>query len=245
MKWINQMLTLALPGCLALLLTACQSQGVPATSPSPVQEPAVSIPLNEEAQAIPVPSFLDEEQQTLYRQAYSLYSHMFGGETTAIEYPELEPEQAVDWSEYETVELDGMLYYVSRGPFADWADFDAAVHAVFTDTFWAEKNAYSIYREWEGKLCFLDASRGAGYYYNEYFPDEFVLESQTDSEIDFTLIGHYSPVWPREGESYEERDARLAREYDYTLEFPIRMVLTEEGWRFEEFHAALADEAEQ
>ena len=28
----------------------------------------------------------------------------------------------------------------------------------------------------------------------------------------------------------------------YTLEFPIRLVLTENGWRFDEFHSALLEE---
>ena len=264
----KRILALAAPCCLAILLAACQSPAEPANSPglapsvssstAPSPDPAITpapsptpeetvdlnILLTEDAQTISVPSFLDEEQQTLYRLAYSLYIHMFGGVTTAIEYPELHPDQTVDWSNYETVELDGQLYYVSEGPLANWSDFDTAIHAVFTDDFWAKKNEYNVYREWESKLCFLDLSRGAGYYYNDNFPDEFILDRQTDTEIDFTLIGHYSPVWPREGESTEERDARRAREYDYTLEFPIRMVLTEAGWRFDEFHSALADEEE-
>ena len=32
--------------------------------------------------------------------------------------------------------------------------------------------------------------------------------------------------------------------YDYTLEFPIKMILTEDGWRFDEFHSSLRDERE-
>ena len=44
-----------------------------------------------------------------------------------------------------------------------------------------------------------------------------------------------------DGESPEQRDARLAAGYDYTIDFPMRMVRTQDGWRFDEFHLAGTD----
>ena len=124
------------------------------------------------------------------------------------------------------------------------------MRGVFTNSYWDGRNSVGfedgepipIYRDIGGRLGIIDLSRGAGYYYNENFPDEFRLDARTDDTISFTLIGHYSPVWPRGGETPEERDRRRAAEYEYTLEFPIRMVMTNNGWRFDEFYSSLADE---
>lgn len=123
------------------------------------------------------------------------------------------------------------------------------IHHLFTDSFWNSRNnalgdnqSVPIYRDVNGRLGMVELSRGSGYYYNENFPDEFRLDSKTENTIAFTLIGHYSPVWPKEGESSEECDKRRKQGYEYTIEFPIKMVLSDDGWKFDEFHSALADE---
>ena len=48
----------------------------------------------------------------------------------------------------------------------------------------------------------------------------------------------------REDESAEDWNKRLESGYDYTLEFPIKLVRTQDGWRFDEFHSAMADQRE-
>ena len=58
--------------------------------------------------------------------------------------------------------------------------------------------------------------RGVGYYRDDSRPDTF------------TLTGYYSAP----GGGGEE----------YTIDFPIRMVRTEAGWRFDEFHETTVDE---
>ena len=203
-------------------------------------------PMMESYASIAVPSFLTEGQQELYRRARALYQAMFGGDTIWIDWFY----SAADNTPYESVELDGYFYTLAQGRYRQWEDFDAAVRSVFTNAYWDGRNSVGaedeepipIYRDIGGRLGIIDLSRGAGYYYNENFPDEFRLDEQTDNSITFTLIGHYSPVWPRWNETPEERDRRRAEEYEYTLEFPIRMVLTNNGWRFDEFHSPLADE---
>ena len=82
---------------------------------------------------------------------------------------------------------------------------------------------------------------GGGYYYCEDIPDDFRLEKSEENEIVFTLIGHYR--------NFEKATDEITTEdgmsgYDYTLEFPIKMILTEDGWRFDEFHSSLRDERE-
>ena len=198
------------------------------------------------------PDFLTVQQQHLYREARALYQSMFGGETTFIDDFLSDGAPRLDPDPYESVEMDGYTYLLAKGRYRRWEDFDAAVHGVFTDAFWDSRNlrlgddgTVPIYRDIDGRLGIVELSRGSGYYYNENFPDEFRLDSQTGDTISFTLIGHYSLPWPREGETYEERDRRWAQGYEYTLEFPIKMVLTENGWRFDEFHSALADEEER
>ncbi|MCI9605674.1 MAG: hypothetical protein HFF03_03230 [Oscillospiraceae bacterium] len=236
---------LALALGLSLALTACgpKEAAVPSTTLPPVTEACRA-----RMDAVTVPDFLNEEQQEQYRFAHYLYGHMFGGETTAVEelFPLVHvPVEGYEGAyTYESVEYGkDFFYYRSTVPYAD---FDAAVRSVFTDRFWEERSGITegqpIYADLDGTLIMAELSRGAGYFYNENFPDEFRLEEQTEDKISFTLIGHYSPVWPKEGESYEERDARLLSGYEYTHEFPITMVLTEKGWRFDTFHTALADE---
>ncbi len=208
-------------------------------------------PLSEEDMSIVKPDFLNDEQQMLYCRAYSLYQHMFGGDTSGIEYDELMSKEEVNAFQYETVDIGDYTYKKALGRYRYWEHFDAVIHSVFTHRFWNERNILSIenesgiYLEKDGDLYFLELGRGSGYYYNENFRDEFVLLEKTDSEILFTLIGHYTPVWPKEGENSEQRNVRRAKGYDYTIEFPMKMVRTENGWRFDEFHSALADEKDE
>ena len=202
-------------------------------------------PLQEADWAIAVPNFLTEEQQLLYRRAYSLYRHMFSGDTNMIEYAEtLDADNSPVYGT-ESVQIGEYSYVKSQGRYQRWSDFDAVIHSVFTEDFFAGinqlSNGYEIYLEHDGALYFLDLGRGSGAYYNENFADDFILERKIDSEILFTLIGHYSDIFPRDGETPEDYEERRKQEFDYTLEFPIKMVLTQDGWRFDEFHSAPAE----
>lgn len=231
-----------------VVATPTPSPAEPTPTPTPTP-PTLDFnmepPLDEFSASIAVPDFLTEEQQDLYRRAHCLYQHMFGGETTALD--NIRPDVEMGYDEPEVIE-DGLYYYPATGRYRNWADFDAVIHGLFTDDFWQRRNTLEgdppryIYREIDGRLWMADLSRGSGNYYNENFPDEFRLDRRTEEEISFTLIGHYSWVYPREGETSEERDARRKREYECTQEFPIKMVLTEDGWRFDKFYSALADE---
>lgn len=67
----------------------------------------------------------------------------------------------------------------------------------------------------------MDAAMGDSEY-NANFPDEYRVKRQSDEAVEFTVIGHYSNPFLREGETAEERDLRLEDGYDYTLEFTLQ-----------------------
>lgn len=200
------------------------------TIPAPTLNIAEEPPLDEGALAIDVPNFLTEEQQLLYRKAYRLYSLMYGGDTTYIDYFDADKYDPLDFAEY-----GAYTYQLAVGRYRNWADFDQVVHSVFTDSFWQDKNDDRTYMEYDGRLAIL---AGSPIYncYNDNFPDKFKLVSQTDDSIVFTVTGHYSFPFILSSESKEQRDHRLATTYDFIQEHTISMVLTEEGWRFDEYH---------
>ena len=209
----------------------------------------ISIPLSSYAQSTAVPDFLDADQQLLYRQAYTLYTSLFGPITAAIDtWPGPWP-APVDSPLSHEVQVDGEFYYPATGLFARWDDLETAVLSVFTREFWDRHNDrqhndgshYSIYTNVDGQTYYIAAARG-NHGTNPNFPDTFHLPTRTETEISFVLTGHYSENYPLEGESFEERDARLADHWETYCGFPMKLVLTENGWRFDEFYCANTDE---
>lgn len=234
---MKKLLFAALAALTLLFLAGCAAKPVePETAEYYLTDE--DVPLDERALSRAVPDFLTEEQQTLYRQAAALYDAMFGGETTGIDYAFPAPDALTD--EYSTYTPDGSDYTYIRSDcrWQEWADFDRVVHGVFTDRLWAELNetdfdgAPSVYIERDGQLYILDCSYG-GQYYNNVFPDEFTLVEQADERIAFTVTAHYSYPYPRQGESYEERDERMKTSYEFTLTFPVVLLRTDAGWRFD------------
>lgn len=72
-------------------------------------------------------------------------------------------------------------------------------------------------------------------YYNSNIPDEYTLTSRTDDRIDFTVTAHYSYPYPRQDETEAERDERLETSYEYTRTYPVTLIYTDAGWRFDAF----------
>ena len=216
----------------------------PSTDPQPTQ---AQPPLGQEELAVSVPDFLDEEQQDLYRRAWSVYVHVFGLDTTGVDYAEQYPGDFPS-EPYESFEEGGYTYLYAKGLYRDWVDFDALLRGVFTDSFILEHNylggEQKIYMEKDGRLCFVAASKGGRYWQNGYFPDTFELLYRSENEISFYLVGYYSYTYPLEGESAEAREARLKAGYEYALRFPITMVRTEAGWRFDTFYDTSIDEGD-
>ena len=229
-----------IPTVLVLLLLLAGCEAKPDTSDPPQSAEYyltdTDLPLNDTAQLHAAPAFLTEEQQMLYRQAFALYSAMFDGETTGID--SIFPAADVQ-TEYDTYTPDDSVYtYISsHSRWRSWADFDRVIHALFTDALWSACNDSGnapIYLEHDGRLFILDCSYG-DQYYNSNIPDEFTLTAQTDDRIDFTVTAHYSYPYPRCDETYDERNKRLETGYEYTRTYPVTLIHTDAGWRFDAF----------
>ena len=199
------------------------------TIPAPTLNIAAEPPLDETALALDVPDFLTEEQQLLYRKAYFLYTHTFGGNTDLIDIFDADPDSYV----FSSANYGFYSYQIASGRYQNWADFDQVVHSVFTDDYWQQTNCfpgadgitYPTYMEYDGKMAFISSARG-GSWYNDDISDQFKLVSKTENTIEFTVTGHYADPYDRT---------------DFQLTFPLRMVLTEDGWRFEQYHCVPTD----
>ena len=238
---MKRLLSVLLAALLLLALAGCAAKPAePETTDDYLTDE--DVPLYERALALAVPDFLDAQQQLLYRQTAALYDAMFGGETLAIDtdFPAPDRDGSPVYTVGYTPDGSDHRYILSESRYRSWADFDRVVHGVFTDRLWTDLNDTglgdhsSLYIEHGGQLYILDCSYG-DQYYNPVFPDEFVLVEQTDERVEFTVTAHYSYPYPREGESYEERDERLETSYEFTLTFPIVMLRTDAGWRFDVF----------
>ncbi len=50
------------------------------------------------------------------------------------------------------------------------------------------------------------------------------------------MTAHYSyPYPPRQDETEAERDERLKTSYEYTRTYPVTLIYTDAGWRFDAF----------
>lgn len=220
----------------------------PTLSPTPTPEltldPTQEPPLLEIDLEIPVPEFLDAEQQTLYRRAYILYGMIFACTTeNRYDYIDaLNPYPNEPWRDFYVGET---RYAYVRGRYRNWADFDAMVHNIFTDRWFQEwntmPNGLPKYQEKDGRTCAITLIRFGYGARNEYFPDTFTLLEQTEDCIRFSLAGYYSHCGLLEGETSEECTARLKAGYEYTEEFEIVLVRQEDGWRFDAFYTTDLD----
>ena len=49
------------------------------------------------------------------------------------------------------------------------------------------------------------------------------------------MTAHYSYPYPRWDETDDERDKRLETSYEYTRTYPVTLIYTDAGWRFDAF----------
>lgn len=176
-----------------------------------------------------VPDFLTEEQQTLYRKAYTaykqfaLYTDGFG---------------STEWSPVTVEEYDNS-FCVGDGSITTWNDFETAMLGLFTPDYLEALNIninvlgdgttyrYVHFADYQGQLAFSDGARGSSITY--LGPDTFELISQTEDEIRFYVIGTY--------QDYVENEAgELVQEGEITQQkYEIVLTHTENGWRFSQF----------
>lgn len=188
------------------------------------------------------PRMLGDGLRALYRQASTLYWHLFGESTWEIcHIGSSSPGDPYLYDPAATVERDGLTYIRATGQFARWDDLMAAVDGLFTRNFWDSRNqwdGHELFINVDGDTCFLPASRKNGDY-GGHFPAPFTLVEQTEDSVTVTLTAGYNRY--REGEDEAAWGQRLERGYDYTVDYPIRYVKTADGWRLDEFHYGFTD----
>ena len=180
---------------------------------------------------VPVPEFLNEEQRTLYAQALSLYSRLFS------------PNSEIAFSDgdgtAEGVEYNGK-YYCPTHVYGSWDEFEETLLSVFTQNFWTIRNKDDLYVNINGTMHYVPYARG-GYGYNENFPETFRLVEMTEDTVSFLMTGYYIESRHEPGITDEQWENWLAANWEYSVEFPMRMVWTANGWRFDEFYSAMLD----
>ena len=226
---------------LALSVTGCTgensssgSSSEPSSSQTQLQEdpvdPETAAALELVAEAdCEAPDFLTEEQQTLYRKAYTAYKQ-FSLYTDGFGSTEYNPV---------TVEEYDNSFYVGNGSITTWKDYETAMLGLFTPDYLEELNLtvteledgttlrYACFADYQGQLAFSDGARGSN---NAYIPpDTFELISQTEDEIRFYVIGTYH--------AEEENEEGMLVWTDETTQQKYEIVLThtENGWRFSQF----------
>ena len=201
-----------------------------------------AIPLDDYALSAPVPDFLDEEQQLLYRRAYALYYSLFPCSNDSAHFLPAQgiPEPA------EGVERYGITYAPEYGRFNRWDDFERAVLSVFTRDAWDAKNGphatggAPVYIGVDNRTYYISYGRGGGDY-NGSFPETFRLVERTEDAVEFVMTGYYTNWAELPGETFEEHLARQ-EQWEYSIDFPMRLVKTEDGWRFDQFYLAVTDD---
>ena len=167
-----------------------------------------------------VPEFLTADQQELYRAAYYLYYHFDVSSGFAFD--------TIDENSPFIVGDTGRSYYRDTGfaqlfpPFAQhWI---ACLRQTLPTVLLT--NIKTISRAMTA--CFISAfvgDRGGNIFYKS---SEFSLISETADEIRFQLIGHYDEAGP----------GGSASSSPYTETCEVKLVNTENGWRFAGFAMA-------
>lgn len=226
---------------LAFSVTGCtgensssDSSSEPSSSQTQLQEdpvdPETAAALELVAEAdCEAPDFLTEEQQILYRKAYTAYKQ-FALYTDGFGSTEYNPV---------TVEEYDNSFCVGNGSITTWKDYETAMLGLFTPDYLEELNLtvteledgttlrYAHFADYQGQLAFSDGARGSN---NAYIPpDTFELISQTEDEIRFYVIGTYH--------AEEENEEGMLVWTDETTQKKYEIVLThtENGWRFSQF----------
>lgn len=210
-----------------------EAAATPAPTPEPLNEP----PILDSVKDQPVPEFLDAEQQDLFLRAYSaaifLWCYSYGLEDFPLKEGHV-------WEDPdEVVVIDDMPYVMAQGRYARWDDFKAMMDGLFTAEYQEDvmtlvplegKSRPRFISTGNGRLCFLDTQMGGDIEYAWcHTPDSYELVSQTEDEIVFDFIGHYAH------QGYDPEADRPTLLDEYTETYPIRMVKTDGGWRFDEF----------
>ena len=206
----------------------------PVVSDTPVTSPAQSVLPSNSPEGSTSMDFLNSEQIDLYAKTQNMFK-IFRGDPGSIDtiFPLPDGTAQTTPPPGSQAAIDGGTYFAVLGKYQKWDDFQAMCLSLFTQEYFNSLNASlpdgsSVFVNVDGYTyyAFLGVGSISGY----VPPDTFELVSKTDTEINFTLIGHYAEIG-----TYDS----TGKEPITTETYPITMVKTDNGWRFSQFHLAL------
>lgn len=204
-----------------------ESSASPTETPAPALSPAAEIGVEYEDL-----SFLSDDPRQVYDLAYKLRYALYGIPDNIL-WQDSTPQfkQRSDDGVSVRRESNYLLY---ENPYSDFAnliqrvftaDFIKRLGPLYTEKF-VDLNGHLATSTDDALLCPMmdDLSRTV----MDNCPDTYRLESATDDTVAFALIAHYDRNWDT---SFTPEDMDV-----YTIEYPIRLVRTANGWRVNEFH---------
>lgn len=200
--------------------------------------------------------FLSEEQIDLYNKALKIYP-LFRGHPDSIDtlhlilnnasYDErrsfsaelssqrIQNNDVISGYQY-SHKINRLNYLLSMGEYQSLSSLKDLCLSVFTNEYWCRLNRGGSrfeydrtpqFLEIDGRLYYNSVSMGGPFGYNpSEYPDKYELTSVSDTEIDFNVIAHY-------------KSSNVDPDYTVTTKsFPVKLVLTDIGWRFSLFNTA-------
>ncbi len=185
------------------------------------ENPRQAVPAAGEENVFDTLDFMNEEQRQLYEEAEEAASWLFGmvsnlGYTGPNENP-----QPTDVPED---------YYLFNVAYSDF--LQKRVLPLFTKEFLLRTEFPKKFKGYNGDLL-VDRTNsrpmpyGSTIQVHEAYPDRYRLVKSGGNSLEFMLIAHYD----RSGWDGEDNEMEV-----FTIEYPIRMVNTDDGWRLDEFH---------
>lgn len=203
-----------------------------AATPEPEPEPTAALPTaapdGEEAASLD--AFLTPEQIDLYDRAETASRPLNGDPYTAIYQNGWSP--ATDSGS--DAEKDGYGYILVTGEGATVEDYRQKLLEVFTQDYLDARGFSQRFVMFDGQLGVMNVGVGGNGAEMTDVPDTYRLVSADETAVEFVRIAHFAVI--REGESADDFMVRRQDHYDYTVELPIRLVNTADGWRVDEFN---------
>lgn len=189
------------------------------------REPVLTLDISKEPigfERHAAPDFLTEEQQTVYKKAYELSSALLVELSNIGSYPFAENQEKREISAKPTGPNGD--YYRVQGRYSRWDDLHAVLLSFLSEEYLNERWGNLFISDEDGNALVGNGSRGTNIERTDK-PDGYELIKQTETEIEFNVIGYFKEV--------DENGNHAGTEY--TSSFPNKMVLTESGWRMSLF----------
>lgn len=215
--------------CIPDSTESSHSKATPAPIPSSTPLHQGSSSEDAQQQATASLDFLTKEQQNLYMQAADAVEALKGLSSNIHNMGFSSKDSDGDgWADEDaSVQINGCRYQLYDCTYQEL--YDTFIN-IFTEDYLKTTDFFERFIDYNGSLAALelyaDGSsheelvQGAVRQARESAPDLYRLTRQSNNEISFDLICHY----------YDESETLVA------VEYPIRLVNTENGWRIDEFH---------